>query len=146
MRSLVAFTLALAALVAGCAHSCPPGPAARPFAMRTYYMALLYRGPAWTAEETEASKALGDGHMAHIRAMGESGKLLIAGPFDQPPEAAHALAGIFLFDVPSIEEARALAEDDPAVKAGRLLVEVVPWYGPVGLTYDGRKPPAAKTP
>jgi uncharacterized protein YciI len=141
MKLLVALTLALAALAGGCAHASPPP---RPFAMRTYYVALLYRGPAWSAEESEATKTLGDGHMAHIRAMGESGKLLIAGPFDQPPEARHALAGIFVFDVPTIEEARALAEDDPAVQAGRLLVEVVPWYGPAGLTYDGHKPGAAK--
>ena len=59
-------------------------------------------------------------------------------------EAKGALAGIFVFDVPTIEEARALAGDDPAVKAGRLTVEVVPWYGPVGLTYDGHEIGAAK--
>jgi uncharacterized protein YciI len=137
MRAVVLAAIVTLALAA-CAHggACPP---AKPFAMRIYYMAFLYRGPAWTAEETPASKALGDGHMAHIRAMGESGKLLVAGPFEQPPEAKDALAGIFLFDVPTIEEARALVAEDPAVKAGRLRVEVVPWYGPAGLTYDGRE-------
>ena len=142
-RAILAALLACVSLV-GCAHTCPPLPESRPFAMRTYYVGLLYRGPAWTAEETEATKAIGAGHMAHIRAMGATGKLLIAGPFDQPPEAKTALAGLIVFDVATIEEARALAADDPAVKAGRLVLEVVPWYGPVGLTYDGRgsTPPA----
>jgi len=51
-----------------------------------------------------------------------------------------ALAGIFIFDVPSLEEAEALARMDPAVQAGRFTVEVMPWFGPAGLTYDGRVP------
>ena len=51
MRTLLASVLVALALAAGCARSCPPAAApARPFSMRTYYMALLYRGPAWTAE------------------------------------------------------------------------------------------------
>ena len=73
MRALI-----LAALVTlgACAHGAPP---AKPFAMRTYYMALLYRGPSWTADDTPEVKAIGEGHMAHIREMGAAGKLLIAG-------------------------------------------------------------------
>jgi hypothetical protein len=33
-----------------------------------------------------------------------------------------------VYRVGSIDEARKLAEDDPAVKAGRLRVEVMTWY------------------
>ena len=29
----------------------------------------------------------------------------------------------------TVEEARALTEKDPAVKAGRLVMELHPWYG-----------------
>lgn len=114
--------------------------------MRTYYMAFLRRGPAWTAERTPESIAAFEGHMANINRLAACGKLLIAGPFDHgntsPP---NALAGIFIFDVPTLEEAVALTQSDPAVQAGRFTVEVLPWYGPVGLTYDGHQPPAPGT-
>ena len=35
------------------------------------------------------------------------------------------------------EEAEALMRTDPAIIAGRFTMEVLPWYGPAGLTYDG---------
>jgi uncharacterized protein YciI len=112
------------------------------FSMRTYYMAFLRRGPAWSAERTAEAVAAGQGHMAHIKRMAHCGKLVLAGPFDAGPDAPKdALAGIFIFDVASREEALALTQHDPAVKAGRFTIEVLPWYGPAGLSYDGQEPP-----
>jgi uncharacterized protein YciI len=110
--------------------------------MRTYYMTFLRRGPAWSAERTPEAVAAGQGHMANIQRLADCGKLLIAGPFDVGQNApADSLAGIFIFDVATREEAVALSEMDPAVKAGRFTIEVLPWYGPAGLTYDGDEPP-----
>jgi uncharacterized protein YciI len=40
--------------------------------------------------------------------------------------------GICIYDVKSLERAKALAEADPAVKAGRLRVEVHPWMSQKG--------------
>jgi len=111
------------------------------FSMRTYYMAFLRRGPAWTKERTPEAIELGKGHMAHIERLAKCGKLIIAGPFDVPADAPpEALAGIFIFDVATREEAIALTQQDPAVKAGRLAIDVLPWYGPTGLTYEGHIP------
>jgi len=42
------------------------------------------------------------------------------------------LRGVFVFKVGSLDEARALSNADPAVKAGRLVVDVHPWEVPVG--------------
>ena len=147
-------------LLASLASACAPGPSAqRPalappaapaktFKMRTYYMGFLRRGPTWSYEKTAESRALGAGHMANINRLGACGKLLIAGPFEQPKDAdAHGpLAGIFLFDVATREEAEALMRTDPAIAAGRFTMEVLPWYGPAGLTYDGHQPVAPGTP
>jgi uncharacterized protein YciI len=147
MRSVLLASF-LGAFIMGCAsgqaaQTGQPEAPRKPFQMRTYYMAFLRRGPAWTAEKTPEAVALGEGHMANIRRLGACGKLLIAGPFEVEPGApADALAGIFLFDVPTLEEAVALTQTDPAIKAGRFTVEVKPWYGPAGLTYDGYEPPA----
>jgi uncharacterized protein YciI len=35
--------------------------------------------------------------------------------------------GILIFKTATMEEAKALAGNDPAVKAGRLVVEIHPW-------------------
>jgi uncharacterized protein YciI len=146
----------LASVLVACLTGCATGKAAqteaasappKEFKMRTYYMAFLKRGPAWSAERTPEAIAAGEGHMANIKRLAACGKLLIAGPFDVgPTPPADALAGIFIFDVPTMEEAVALTQTDPAVKAGRFIMEVMPWYGPSGLTYDGHQPPAPGTP
>jgi len=139
------------ALLVGCAASTPPAatapcppavvaPAGK-FEMHQYYMGFLRRGPAWSPEQTPEVKKIGEGHMAHIRAMGATGKLVLAGPFEIEGTPPNAIAGILLFDGGTIEEARAMAADDPAVKAGRFTLEVIPWYGPKGITFPGREMP-----
>ena len=54
--------------------------------------------------------------------MADAGKLIVAGPFADGGQ----LRGIFIFKA-TAEEARALASEDPAVKAGRLALDVHPW-------------------
>ncbi len=100
-----------------------------PEGMTVYYMGLLSRGPKWTPEKTAETNRIQEEHMAHIRSMGESGKLVIAGPFLDGGQ----LRGIFVFKVSTLEEAKAMAEADPAVKAGRLQVEIHPWMVAKGI-------------
>jgi uncharacterized protein YciI len=123
--------------------SSSPAPAAAPFKMRGYIVVLLKRGPTWSAEETDESRKLFEGHMANIKAMGESGKLVLAGPFDADAARVDAYAGLFVFDSTSIDEVQALLRGDPAIVAQRLVPDVYPWYGPTGLTYDGKEAPKA---
>jgi uncharacterized protein YciI len=104
--------------------------------MKTYYLGLIRKGPAWTPGDTPEIRALQEGHMANIRRLGAEGKLVLAGPFLDGGD----LRGLFLFEVATLEEAKALCETDPAVKAGRLVVEVHPWLGPEGLTFKGALP------
>lgn len=104
--------------------------------MRTYFMVLLYRGPEWTAESSPETIELQDRHLANIKRLVAAGTMVLAGPFF-PPVGDDPLLGLFLFDVSSLQEATELAESDPAVQAGRLRVEVLTWYGPVGITYTG---------
>ena len=103
-------------------------PPAQPLKLTTYYFAFLRRGPKWTATRTPETEKLQADHMAHINSMARSGKLVIAGPF----ENAGDYAGVFVFKGNSIDEARALAENDPTVKAGRLVIEIHPWLVPEG--------------
>lgn len=67
--------------------------------------------------------------MANINRMADLGALVAAGPI----EGDHDLRGIFVFRVKTADEARALAAEDPAIKAGRLRLELHPWWGPAGI-------------
>ncbi|SIT91792.1 Uncharacterized conserved protein YciI, contains a putative active-site phosphohistidine [Pontibacter indicus] len=97
--------------------------------MKTYYMALLKKGPYQPTDTAEVN-SIQRGHMAHIRKMAADGKLVMAGPFLDNGE----LRGIFIFDVATLEEAKALTEADPAVKAGKLIMELHPWMSQRGTT------------
>ncbi|MFH1177096.1 MAG: YciI family protein [Acidobacteriota bacterium] len=104
--------------------------------MRVYYMGFLTRGPSWTPEQTEATAKLQQAHLANINRLAEDGRLLIAGPFlYEAGDTDQSLRGIFIFDTETRAEAEELAKTDPAVKAGRLAIRIIPWYGPYGLTY-----------
>ena len=92
--------------------------------MGKVFLVLLKRGPAWTAEKTEKTRALQEAHMANIKKMWQEKKLIVAGPMGDDGETR----GVFLFAAASREEARAWAESDPAVAAGRLVPEIHTWW------------------
>src|SRR5579863_7040457 len=118
-RACVALAAALVSAVVVASDIGPGG-----YEMTTYYMAFLYRGSKWTPQETPETKKIQEEHLRHIQEMAKSGKLVVAGPFTDGGD----LQGIFLFQGVSAEEARQLSDDDPAVKAGRLRIEIHPWY------------------
>ena len=138
MKQLV-IALAMIACGAPAGPAAPAGPSApgKKFSMRSYTFVLLKRGPAWTAEQSPDNKKLFEGHMANIQAMGKAGKLVLAGPLDAPADDKAAYAGLFVLDVKSEDEARALLANDPAIQAGRFVPELRSWYGPSGITFDG---------
>jgi uncharacterized protein len=145
--------LALALTLAACAAAPPPPPAAataassapaKHFSMHMYQVAFLSPGPRHIAGDTPERKKLLEGHQANIRRLAAEGKLLIAGPLDWPAGDKNEMVGIFIFDVPTKEEAETLCRTDPTIAAGHFAALVVPWYGPSGLTYDGQAEELAK--
>jgi uncharacterized protein YciI len=90
----------------------------------TYQLILLMRAPAGPELDDEASTALGRQHLGHFRKMHAAGFLKVAGPIDGDDE----IAGICLYQAGSVERARRLAEDDPAVLAGRFVVRAMDLY------------------
>lgn len=96
-----------------------------PPAFASYSLVVLMRGPAADKIPADKLEEILQAHLAHLRAMGESGKMLVAGPLGDQPDPSWR--GLCLYRT-SLEEARQLAEADPAVQAGRLRVEVMTWY------------------
>ncbi len=98
------------------------------YGMKQYVMALLRAGPNRSLDSLASSK-LQSAHLENIGRLAKEGKLVLAGPFihDGP------LRGIYVFDVTTLEEAEDLTKTDPAIKAGSLEMELVPWYGSAAL-------------
>ena len=99
-------------------------PVFNPADLATYYFGFLKKGPKWTPEQTAETRTIQEGHMAHLNESGKTGKLVVAGPLSD----AGDLRGILVYKTATIAEANAIAAADPAVKAGRLAVEMHTWY------------------
>jgi uncharacterized protein YciI len=92
--------------------------------LESYAFVLLRRGPSAAGFTDDELEQLQDAHLGHLAAMAEAGKLVAAGPFSDQPDAS--LRGLCFYACP-VDEARRLAGADPAVRAGRLAVEVMTW-------------------
>jgi uncharacterized protein YciI len=97
-----------------------------PAEMKEYWFGLIRGGPGAGQHTEEELQELQRAHRANIGRLVEEGKMVLAGPFGGDGE----LRGIFVYDVATEAEARALVDSDPAVAAGRLEVELIPWWGP----------------
>ncbi len=92
------------------------------FKLIEFHMALLKRGPKYIV--AGMPKDLQSEHVAHVISMLDSGKAIIAGPLSDEGD----IAGIYVLRTKSAEEARAWADNDPAVKAGFFVAEMHPWW------------------
>ncbi len=95
--------------------------------MKTYYLVFLKKGPKRDQDSATAAE-IQKGHMAHLTKMYNEGKMDLAGPI----MSDHAIRGICVYNVKTMEEAKQLAESDPAVTSGRLIAEIIPWYSQKG--------------
>lgn len=95
--------------------------------MQQYFIAFLKRGPNRSQNEEEAN-TLQSAHLAHLGRMYELGYADISGPFGDDGD----IRGITIYNVPTIEIADSLANADPMVKAGRLEIEIHPWWAAKG--------------
>lgn len=132
----IPFVLALILLVEAPNASAPQVPQpddhpraatpAAPVEFESYQLVLLQRPEHPREYADDKLEEIQQAHLAHLRHLAESGKLLVAGPLDDQPDPR--LRGLALFSVGSLDEARQLASQDPAVKAGRLEVVVMTWH------------------
>lgn len=93
------------------------------YLMQQYYIVFLKRGPNREQDSITAA-ALQEQHMAHLTRMYNEGYTSLTGPMGDDGE----LRGIVVYNTPTLKEADSLAGLDPMVQAGRLVVEVHPWW------------------
>lgn len=95
--------------------------------MQQYFIAFLKSGPNRN-QSKEVADSLQNLHMAHLGKMYEMGYADLSGPMGDDGD----LRGITIYNVPTIEMADSLANSDPMVKAGRLMIEIKPWWAGKG--------------
>ena len=92
-----------------------------------FTVSLLVLRPDAPQLDEAAANALQDAHLSYLADLHEAGHLLAAGPLLGGDE----LRGLTILNVEP-DEARRLKEADPAIKAGRFSVTVLPWMVPAG--------------
>ena len=83
--------------------------------------------PDYSDEELDRIQAE---HIAYHAMLRDADHIVTNGPVDGQPDPS--LRGLTFYRTGSVERSRQLAEDDPAVRAGRLAVEIMTWYCPPG--------------
>jgi uncharacterized protein len=99
--------------------------------MKSYFLVILKTGPN---DKMITDKAIRDslfrGHFSNMEVMANAGKLVVAGPIGKNDKTYR---GIFILNVKTLEEAQALTQTDPSIKAGIFDVEFFPWFGSAAL-------------
>lgn len=97
--------------------------------MQQYFIAFLKKGPIRSQSKSKAD-SLQKLHLEHLKKMYDLGYADISGPFGDDG----TIRGITIYNVPNIEMADSLANSDPMVKAGRLKIEIHPWWAAKGFS------------
>src|SRR6478752_5958590 len=99
------------------------------YGMKMYTLVILKTGDNNTTDKALVD-SLFNGHMQNIGRLAKEGKLVVAGPLQKNDKNYR---GIFILNVKTVEEAKALLETDPAVKSKLLDAEIYGWYGSAAL-------------
>ena len=93
----------------------------------SYYIVFLRRPAQPTQYDQPKLEDIQKRHLARLGELYRAGKALTAGPFDEQDDERNR--GLIILPASlGKDEVRRLASEDPAVKAGRLEVQIVRWY------------------
>jgi uncharacterized protein YciI len=99
------------------------------YGMKSYVLAILKTGSNTTTDKAFIDSCF-RGHMNNISRLVDEGKLIVAGPLGKNE---NTYRGIFIFNVPTIEEAEQLVLTDPAINSKLLDTDLYSWYGSAAL-------------
>jgi uncharacterized protein YciI len=94
--------------------------------LESFELVLLRRPDDPRPYDEETLERIQREHLAYLESLRAAGHVVTNGPVLDPPDPS--LRGLVFYRTGSLDEARRLAEQDPAVLAGRLAVEVMTWW------------------
>src|SRR6476620_3706216 len=119
-RAVSIITLTFAVLLSTVAQT--QQPATPPSKLTEFQMALLKRGPKWSASTDNST--VHRQHIDYVQSLLKSGQAVIAGRILDDSD----LVGVYIFRAKSADEARAWVMADPAVVAEYVVPELHPWW------------------
>ena len=121
---VLAAPLSLAAQQASAPPAQPPIPPGFevPKDMATYYVAIYVRGPKHMSDQSPAHMEIMKSHLKYIRRMIEEKKYMFAGPLLDGGDRQ----GIAIVSAATVQDAKRIADSDPAIAAGHMAVELHP--------------------
>ena len=87
----------------------------------TYFVLLHAPGPLWDHAKGFRDQHGIAAHVGYMSDQADKGRIVMGGPF------LDNSGGMMIFDAPTIDDARAIAQADPTVTSGLLTVTVKPW-------------------
>ena len=81
----------------------------------------MYAVAILAMKDPELNRQHRPAHLEYLAGLKAQGRVWVSGPFEQ------GLGGMVIYDVPSLEEARALAEADPLVRTGARALTLYAW-------------------
>jgi hypothetical protein len=105
--------------------------------LEAFELVLLRRPGDAPDYPDEVLERIQNEHVAYHARLRDAGHIVTNGPVTEQPDPS--LRGLTFYRTGSLERSRQLAEDDPAVRAGRLAPEIMTWYCPAGtMSQPGR--------
>jgi uncharacterized protein YciI len=102
-----------------------------------FEVVVLRRPAGATDYPDEALDRIQREHLAYYAQLRAAGQVVTNGPVVEQPDPS--LRGLGFYRTGSLDQSRQMAEADPAVRAGRLAVEIMTWYCPPGtMSQPGR--------
>lgn len=98
------------------------------YVMKQYFMGFLMRVSDKPELDSVKVMEIQQAHQDYMSENAKTGTLLMAGPFGDDGN----MRGIVIYDVATKAEADSIISNDPAVKAGRLAIDVKPWWAAKG--------------
>jgi hypothetical protein len=98
--------------------------------LESYELVMLRRPPDATEYDDETLDRIQAEHLAFHAALRAEGTVVTNGPLIGQPD--QSLRGFTFYRVGSVDRAREIAEQDPSVRAGRLVVDAMEWLCPAG--------------
>lgn len=99
------------------------------YGMKNYVFVILKSGNNQSTDKHFKDSCF-TGHLQNIKRLAALNQIIVAGPFGKNNDD---FRGLFILNVPTLEEARQLLQTDPAIHAGFLAPELYPWYGSAAL-------------
>ena len=99
------------------------------YGMKKYVFVMLKTGTN-TSEKKEPKDEAFAGHMKNMDRLVAAKQLIVAGPIEKNN---NEYRGIFILDVPSIEESKKILKTDPAISTNYLAADYYVWWGSAAL-------------